>query len=142
MAMMGINIYETRQYISKNEPDKDNPSKFILSILDPNIRAYIDDQTTQMEFSMGGPKDNAKANIAIGKRSLLTVKFGLKGLENFIDPQTKKPVVFDTISVSIGGKNYDAVSDPILALLGNELRSELSEEILKENSLTGEQKKN
>jgi hypothetical protein len=70
------------------------------------------------------------------------VKFGLKGLENFIDPQTKKPVVFDTISVSIGGKNYDAVSDPILALLGNELRSELSEEILKENSLTGEQKKN
>jgi hypothetical protein len=142
MAMMGVNIYETRQYISKNEPDKDNPSIFILGILDPNIRAHIDDQTTQMEFSAGGPQEKAKANIAIGKRSLLAVKFGLKGLENFIDPQAKKPVVFDKISVSIGGKNYDAVSDPILALLGNELRNELSEEILKENSLTEEQKKN
>ncbi|MHA1470228.1 MAG: hypothetical protein ACTSSP_06655, partial [Candidatus Asgardarchaeia archaeon] len=52
------------------------------------------------------------------------------------------PVKFDTISVPKGGKNYNVVSDNIIALLGSKLIKELAEVILSENQLSEEERKN
>ena len=72
----------------------------------------------------------------------MAVRFGLRGLENFLDPRTKEPVKFDTVSVSLNGKNYNGVSEPILAMLGKSLMDELADVILKENAISEEERKN
>jgi len=140
--LTGINIYETKPYKSKLDPDKDNPSIFHIGSLDSYLRAYIEDQTTSFEFSSKNPKDPAKANINASKRNLLVVKFGLKGFDNFLDPRDKKPLKFDTISTAINGKNYSAVADEIISMLPKALIDELSEVILSENSLSEDEEKN
>jgi hypothetical protein len=140
--LTGVNIYEQRKYISKDDSDKNNPTIFHIGLLDHNLVDYIDEQTTTFEISSKNPKDSAKANININRRNRLAVKFGLKGLENFLDPQTKQPVKFDTISVSVNGKNYPAVSDQLMSMFTKALLSELAEVIWNENHLSEEERKN
>lgn len=142
MAFTGINIYETRPYISKLDPDKNNPTIFHIGVLDPILRAHIEDQAAVFEKSSNNPNDPARATINQNMVYINTVKFGLKGMDNFIDPQTKKPVELDTISVSINGKNYTAVSETIIKLLGKKLINELAGVILSENELSEEEAKN
>ena len=76
------------------------------------------------------------------KRNLMVVKFGLKGLENFIDPRDKKPIKFDTVSVPVNGKNYKAMTDEIVSMFPKALIDELAEAILSENALSEEEAKN
>jgi len=140
--LTGINIYETKPYKSKLDPYKDNPTIFHIGLLDSYLRAYIDDQATSFEFSSRNPKDLAKANVNASKHNLLAVRFGLKGLDGFLDPRDNKPVKFSTVSVSIIGKNYTAVSEEILAMLPKALIDELAEVILAENVLSEEEVKN
>ena len=140
--LTGINIYETKPYHSKLDHEKDNPTVFHIGLLDSYLRAYIDDQATSFEFSSKNKNDLARANVNASKHNLLAVRFGLKGLEGFLDPSDKKPVKFDTVSVSIIGKNYMAVSEEILAMLPKVLIDELAEVILSENTLSGEKAKN
>ena len=140
--LTGINIYESKPYKSKLDPDKDNPTVFHLGLLDSHLRAFIEDQTTSFEFSSKNPKDPAKANINASKRNLMVVKFGLKGFDNFLDPRDKKPVKFDTVSTSVSGKNYSAVTDEIISMFPKALIDELSEVILSENTLGEDEEKN
>ncbi|MDD5450199.1 MAG: hypothetical protein PHO42_06380 [Candidatus Omnitrophica bacterium] len=138
----GININETKPYVSKIDPDKNNPTIFQIGVLDPFIRSHIDDQSTNFELSSKNPDDLARANVGLSKRNVLAVKFGLRGLENFADPQTKKAVSFDTVSVSINKANYNAVTDVILKMFSKTLIDELAKVILDENELSAAETKN
>jgi len=140
--LTGINIFESKPYTSKLDADSGNPTVFQIGLLDSMLRAFIEDQTTSFEFSSRNPKEPAKANINASKRNLLVVKFGLKGLENFIDPRDKKPIKFDTVSVPVNGKNYKAVTDEIVSMFPKALIDELAEAILAENALSEEEAKN
>ena len=140
--LTGINIYESKPYKSKLETDAGNPTVFNLGLLDSHLRAFIEDQTTSFEFSSKNPKDPAKANINASKRNIMVLKFGLKGLENFLDPRDKKPVKFDTVSVPVNGKNYNVVSDEIISMFPKVLIDELADVILSENTLGGDEAKN
>ena len=140
--LTGINIYESKPYVSKYDPDKSNPTTFHIGALDPFLRSYIEDQTTSLKISSKNPNDMAEANILVSKRGILAVKFGMRGLDNFADPQTQKPVKFETISTSINGKNFPAVSDEIIRMMPKDLIDELAEVILSANKLTEEESKN
>jgi len=140
--LTGINIYESKPYKSKLDADTSNPTVFNLGLLDSHLRAFIEDQTTSFEFSSKNPKDPAKANINASKRNLMVVKFGLRGLENFIDPRDKKPVKFDTVSVPVNGKNYNVAADEIISMFPKALIDELADVILGENTLSGDEAKN
>ena len=140
--LTGINIYESKPYKSKLDSDVGNPTVFNLGLLDSHLRAFIEDQTTSFEFSSKNPKEPAKANINASKRNLMVVKFGLKGLENFLDPRDKKPVKFDTVSMPVNGKNYTVLSDEIISMFPKALIDELSEVILAENTLSENEIKN
>jgi hypothetical protein len=111
-------------------------------VLSPALNAAIDDQVAVYEGSSQNPNDPVKVNININRRNFLIVKFGLRGIENFADPQTNKPVSFDTISVSIQGKNYPAVADSIMDMLSKELIAELAEVITNANKLSEAERKN
>jgi hypothetical protein len=138
----GININETKPYVSKLDPDKNNPTTFQIGVLDPFIRSYIDDQSTNFELSSKNPDDLARANVGLSRRNVLAVKFGLRGFENFADPQTKKPVSFDTVSVPVNKANYNAVTDVIIKMFSKALIDELAKVILDENELSAAETKN
>jgi hypothetical protein len=140
--LTGTNIYEAKPYISKYDPDKNAPTTFMIGALDQFVRSFIDDQTTSLKISSKNPNDSAEANILMSKRNMLAVKFGIKGLENFLDPRDANPVKFDSISVLVNGKNYPAMSDEILRLFPKELMDELAEVIFNANKLTEVEAKN
>lgn len=140
--LTGIDINATRKYVSKLDPDKDNPTTFHIGVLDPVLRAEIDDDSSSYEMSSTNPNDKAKVRLNWNKRQITAIKYGLKGLENFLDPQTKKPIELKFETIRYAGKMRDAVPDRIIAMFPSELRQELSEVILDESKLSGDERKN
>jgi len=139
--LTGIDINATRNYTSKLDQDKDNPTVFHIGVLDPALRAEIDDDSSSYEMSSTNPTDKAKVRLNWNKRQIAAIKFGLKGLDNFLDPQVKKPIELKFESIRYAGKMRDAVPDRIIAMFPSELRQELAEVILDESRLSeGEQK--
>ena len=140
--LTGIDVTATRKYVSKLDPDKENPTVFHLGYLDPALRAELDDESSSFKLSSTNPKDPADIKINYNKRQLMAIKYGLKGLENFLDPQTKKPVDFKCETIRCAGNMRDTVPDRIIAMFPSELRTELAEEILNESKLSEEERKN
>ena len=140
--LTGIDVTATRKYVSKLDPDKENPTVFHLGYLDPALRAELDDESSSFKLSSTNPKDPADIKINYNKRQLMAIKYGLKGLENFLDPQNKKPVDFKCETIRCAGKMRDTVPDRIIAMFTSELRTELAEEILNESKLSEEERKN
>ena len=139
--LTGIDINSTRQHISKLDQDKDNPTVFHVGLLDPVLRAEVDDESSSYEMSSTNPNDKAKVRLNWNKRQIMAIKFGLKGMDNFLDPQTRKPMELKFETIHYAGKMRDVVPDRIIAMFPNELRTELSEVILNESRLSeGEQK--
>lgn len=139
--LTGIDINSTRQHISKLDPDKDNPTVFHIGLLDPVLRAEVDDESSSYEMSSTNPNDKAKVRLNWNKRQIMAIKFGLKKMDNFLDPQTRKPMELKFETIHYAGKMRDVVPDRIIAMFPNELRTELSEVILNESMLSeGEQK--
>lgn len=136
--LRGININETCKYVSKSDPDPENPTVFQLGVLDSFIVAHIEDQTTEYDFS--GETPNVKINA--GARAILTVKFGIKSIEGLLDPQTSSPIRVTLEKHLIGGREYSVVPDSILCMLPRHIFSELSEEIRKGNVISEEESGN
>lgn len=140
--LTGIDVTATRKYVSKLDPDKDNPTVFHIGVLDPALRAEIDDDSSSYEMSSSNPNDKAKVRLNWNKRQITAIKFGLRGMENFLDPQIKKPIEFKCETIRYAGKMRDAVPDRFIAMFPSELRAELAEEILNESRLSEEERKN
>ena len=140
--LTGIDINATRKHISKLDPDKDNPTVFHIGVLDPALRAEIDDDSSTYEMSSTNPNDKAKVRLNWNKRQITAIKFGLKGLENFLDPQTNKTIELKFETIRYAGKMRDCVPDRIIAMFPSELRQELAEVILDESKLSEGERKN
>jgi hypothetical protein len=138
MAFTGVDVYAVRQYTSPNDPDKENPTVFDLGALDARIMAHLKDSHMSTEVTDSGPK----MNIGSAAFSYDVVRFGLKGMRNFLHPQTGKEVKFDVKSISIRGRNYEGVSDQVMDLLPAALIAELASEIMTQNKLGEEEQKN
>jgi hypothetical protein len=140
--LTGIDINATRKLVSKLDPDTNNPTVFHIGVLDPVLRAEIDDESSSYEMSSTNPNDKAKVKLNWNKRQITAIKFGLKGIDNFLDPQTNKPVEVKFETIQYAGKMRQALPDRIISMFPNELRQELSEAILNESKLTDDERKN
>ena len=138
----GINIYDTVDYVSKFDPEKTNPTVFKIGFFDVKIKNWISDKTSDFEFSSKNPEDKAKVVFRVKERNLELVRFGLKGMVNFLDPHTKEPVKFSEVAVSMFNKSYNVVSDSILNMLPPKVIDELADVILGETELSEEEVKN
>ncbi len=138
----GVDISSTREYVSKHDPDKDNPTIFHIGVMDPVLRAEIDDESSLYEMSSSNPDEKANVRLNWNKRQIKAIKFGLKGLDNFIDPQSGKPLKLSFDTVRYAGKMRESVSDRIIAMFPNQLRQELAEVILEESKLSEDETKN
>ncbi|MFA6216409.1 MAG: hypothetical protein WDL87_01985 [Candidatus Omnitrophota bacterium] len=137
-----VNINATKKYASKHDPSPENPTIFHIGLLDHNLNHYIDDQVTNFEIKSKNSAEIAKASYNLSRRNYLAVKFGLKEVENMTDPETNKPIKFDTVSVPVGSKNYMAATDRQMSMFSKALVDELAEVILNENRLTEDETKN
>ena len=140
--LTGVNIYETRDYVSKSDPDKENPTIFKIGLLDSQMKGHIIDRISDFEMSSANPDDNAKVTFRMNERNLALVKFGVKDIKNLSDPQTKKPVEVKCDTVNKFGKSYEVLPDSVLDMLSLQIITELAEEILKEINLSKEAEKN
>lgn len=140
--LTGIDINATRKLVSKLDPDTNNPTVFHIGVLDPVLRAEIDDESSSYEMSSANPNDKAKVKLNWNKRQITAIKFGLKGMDNFLDPQTNKPVEVKFETIQYAGKMRQALPDRIIAMFPSELRQELSEAILNESKLMDDERKN
>ncbi len=140
---MGLNLHETKKYVSKNDPDKENPTVFHLGVLDRMVSDYIEDNSVEYRVSSPDPDAEALPHILFAARALLIVKFGVRKIENFINPETKEPAAIEAEAVLINGRPYKALPDKILAMLPTSaLITELALEITKMNSLSEDEAKN
>jgi len=140
--LTGIDVNATREYVSKLDPDKQNPTVFHIGLLDPVLRAEVDDESSTYEMSSTNPNDKARVRLNWNKRQIMAIKFGIKGIDNFIDPQTNKPLELKFDTINYAGKSRNVVSDRIIAMFPSELRQELAEAILNESRLSEDERKN
>lgn len=141
--LTGINIAETRDYKSRYDKDHDNATIFKIGVLDAFVRSFLDDKATSFEIDTKNPENSpATAVVKSAANRILVVRLGIKGIENFIDPQTKEPVKFNLAPMNIGGKSYQALPERVISLMTDDLLKELADVILNANVLDGEAEKN
>jgi hypothetical protein len=137
-----INLNEEKTYVSPKDPDKENPTVFHLGALDTFVKTYIEDKTSLLGQDPTKAGDEVSVSINLASRNALVVRFGLKGIDNLKDPATGQPVVFKTQKTAIGGAPYEFLAHEVFARIPYLLIGELADEILKINTLSGEEIKN
>jgi hypothetical protein len=141
MAIVGISFEETKEYISKYDCDKDNPTKWIIGVLDSEMYGIIRDKLVTYKVNEGKPAEAPEVRMNLSTRNREAVKFGLKGVANFLDKK-KNEIPFGTKKINFAGRQIEVVSDLFLNRIPADIVDELAEEILKENTLSEETAKN
>lgn len=140
--LTGINSAETRPFVSKSDPDKDNPTVFQIGVLDSFVISHIEKLTNNMSMNTGKKNADARLTYSEMERDILYVRHGLKDLKNFIDPQTQQPVVFETVSAPAGSKNVNIVSEKIIKMIPPAVITELAAAIRDDNAMSETESKN
>lgn len=158
MALRALTLSDTIDFTSKFDKgavtsrfvpvDPDDPSKgeieqkgvasdatiFKLAPLDVFLMGYIYDNASTLSGEQGTTKIGIHTRV--NQTNVEAVRFGLKGLVNFLGKDGDH-VRFKTTKVQVNGRDYDAVSDDILRMFGVRLMQELADKV-KEISEVGE----
>jgi len=112
-------------------------------VLDAFILAELEDEATSFSVERLGEAAEATAvsKINFAKRDIETVRFGLKGWQNFKDKDgNERP--FKTQKINKGGRVYEVCTDSTIRQIPLEVIRELAEAIRSANSLSEEEAKN
>lgn len=125
----------TFNYVSKNDPDKENPTVFHLKNLDASDQARIEDSLATGKAPVGGSRDeDVRIEVSSGTNVLRILNAGLDGWENFKDENGNE---VEFIKDGRGKPKSDMFN-----YLPPSLRRELSNAITEGNTLSEEQEKN
>ena len=113
----GINLLETKKQVYDIDPDQKNPTVFHLGSLNSFVKAFIEDISETIIPNPENPEGDSNLKINFAYRNLLTVKFGLRKIENFKDPQQPAPVTVEAEEVMILGRKCLAIPDSVLDIL-------------------------
>jgi hypothetical protein len=142
MAVRGLSINETKDYILTNDPDKENPTIFVLRYLDSLILQEIQDIITTFEMNPNNSEDaKALSSIAYNKQNVELVRFALADIKNFLD-KDDKAIEFKKISVKKCGKQRFVPTDEVLGQIPVAVINELAGEIRRMAKLSDEEEKN
>ena len=139
--LTGLSFGETEEFVSAYDPDKDNPTVFILGVIDLNIMASIEDELTSFRFNPANPTGTADSTLRINQRNLEIIRFALKGVRNFVDAKGNE-IPFKTKKVNRFGKTYEVVADEFLNRIPKKVIDELADHILNANLPSEEELKN
>jgi hypothetical protein len=136
---IAVNILSTREYSLKGD---DTGTVFLIGKIDPFLRAALDSEIGKMAIGGDGKGVKAETSIDIFQRNLKTVRYGLKGWRKFLDEKGQE-VPFEKVTVQVDGAGpREVVAESAINKLRVEWVSELAQEIVRDNYLTGEEEKN
>ncbi len=137
-----VDVKATKRYVSPNDPNKDNPTVFIIGSIDPALRSFIDGKCSAIEMDDKNKSAKRLVRINTTQYSMLTFKYGLRGIENFFAADGVTPLFLATGNHNIAGVSYPCVTDDFIPYFHPDLISEVADEIVKFQSLNGEEIKN
>ncbi len=142
MGVIAVDVYATREFILKVDKEDANPVVFQIGMLDPFLRAEVNDKLSGYSVNKNGSEALADVHIHAHTRNITVVRYGLKGWKNFKDAQGND-VKFDTISEAIPKVgNRPIVSVECIKRLKANWVNELAEAIMDDNVLVEQDEKN
>jgi len=125
---------QTFEYVCESDRESEQPTKWVLGVLDSRLMAHIEDTVTKLEMGGKKPSDMPDPVFRTGTRRWLLVKFGLRGWVHFSDA-AGQPIAeaFDT--TPLFGKSYKTVSDRVLELIPSSVLTELAGQLSEQNHL-------
>jgi hypothetical protein len=143
MAIRALRLGSNRIHYSKYDTAENEAEKtaFELRPLHNRVVTYLRDLGTKF---VPDPNDENKIIVESQANTAAyeTVRFGLAGWTNLVDPDTGEPVEFKTAEKKVSGVVYDVVKEASMNELPPDIIRELAEEINKFNELTEEETKN
>ena len=124
---------QTFEYICESDRGSEQPTKWVLGILDSRLMAHIEDAVAKLEMGKKG-SDHADPVFRTGTRRWLLVKFGLRGWVNFVDANGQ-PFAESFDTTPLFGKSYKTVNDRVLELIPTSVLTELAGELSEQNHL-------
>lgn len=136
MALKALNLTQVAVFESPRDPDKgtDNATKFKIGAIPSRIYAGLKDKAASFKPDPDAP-DGMKAEFNGNLIAYDTVRFGLKGVENY-------GAEFKTQKEKVGHYLYDVAHDDFMASLDIETIRELKAAIDDLCSIDGETEKN
>lgn len=139
MAMHGLNLTKTFEYVSNLDPAKGTPTEksdatiWKLGTLDSRVMGYLRDMSTKFTVSqanMTGENNSVETSVSQSEQDFETVRFGLKGWTNFKD-EDENDIKFETKTKMLAGsgKSYQAVTPELVSMIPGELITELATRI-------------
>jgi len=81
-----IDIHQTKEYVLKSERDKENPTIFVIGVLDGTTNARIQDCSTKYKMGLDAdPGAEAEMVFNLNQARVLYAKAGIKGIKNLVD---------------------------------------------------------
>lgn len=135
--LKALNLSKIVEFESDRDPDKgtENATKFKIGAIPSRVYAQLKDKASSFTPD-GEGGDGLKAEFKPNMIAFETVKYGLKGIENF------DGVEFKTQEVRIANTVIHAVHDDVMAALDIEIIRELSLAIRKICEFEDEEIKN
>ena len=130
-AKCGGNEFEE---LSKAE---ENPTVFILGVLDSETLGMIGDETTIYHVDPAQPNEEAGFKMNAAARSLMITQYGLRGWKN-LQGANGKEVKFETENI----RGRDLVKRDLLRQIPLRIVTELANEIMRGNTVTEDEAKN
>ena len=146
MAIKALNTSSVRDYTSVWDSG-DDPTIWKIGSLTARDIGVIRDSVTSFSFGKndegGIDAGDVDTKIERSKMWFEAVRRGLKGWDNFLDPQTDKPIPFKTIKRDLpGGIRSEIVPNELLDLIPLKIIEELADQIMEGNTMEAEEVKN
>jgi hypothetical protein len=162
MALVAMTVSDTTDYVSDMDAakskqqvpiDPDDHSKgtteqivigegatvFTLKPLDVFLMSWIYDNASDISGKQGSSEVGIRTKV--NETNIQAVRHGLAGLKNFHDSKGS-PIIFRTVKVFVGGKQYTVADDSVLQALGLKLVTELAEQIKRRSDVGAGEEKN
>jgi len=124
---------QTFEYVCEADRNSEQPTTWVLGILDSRLMAHIEDAVAKLEMGKKG-SDQADPVFRTGTRRWLLVKFGLRGWVNF-GGANGQPIAESFDTTPLFGKSYKTVNDRVLELIPTSVLTELAGELSEQNHL-------
>jgi len=130
--IFAVSTKQTFDYVPESDRKSDTPTTFKLRTLTARELVAIEDRVTRL--SQTENSDEVSISVFSGTQSLLALRYGLRGWENFSLP--------DGSEVKFKADRNGTPKDVTIDFIPSEIRQELSTAILDRSRLAEEETKN
>jgi hypothetical protein len=162
MAIRAMTLGDTFEYVSEKDPCKvkqetqidpkdaskgniidwhvkEGATKFFLAALDLFLMGHIYDNSQAITGTPGSAQIGITTRM--NQTNIDTVRFGLRGFENFKDAKGND-IKFTTTDIQLNNRDYKVASDEVLKNLGIRLVAELAGKIKEASEVSSGDEKN